>query len=129
MGDLENNAEKTAKSNKLQFELINGKVARLETNITDKVIEKLDPQIKTLKNDLKKDLKDDLVSLVDVEFAKRLPEKVAHAENGDKPEPSAPNNVSPAEVQRMIDEAVAKIVTPASIENDANSEDSEAGKG
>merc|ERR1711954_287907 len=122
--DLENNAEKTAKSNKLQFELINGKVARLETNITDKVIEKLDPQIKTLKNDLKKDLKDDLTSLVDEQLAKRFPEKVIPEENGDKTEPTAQNNVSPTEVQRMIDEAVSKIVPPASNENDANSSES-----
>merc|ERR1711954_57202 len=127
--DIENNAEKTAKSNKLQFELINGKVARLETNITDKVIEKLDPQIKTLKNDLKKDLKDDLAVLVDEQLAKRLPEKLLPAENGDKTEPSAQNNVSPAEVQRMIEEAVSKILPHANKENDANSEDSEEGKG
>merc|ERR1712112_166221 len=43
--DIEVNAEKAAKTNKLQFEMINGKVARMETSITDKVIEKIDPQI------------------------------------------------------------------------------------
>merc|ERR1711954_328872 len=46
--DIEANAEKATKANKLQFEMINGKVARMETTITDKVIEKIDPQIKTL---------------------------------------------------------------------------------
>merc|ERR1711954_34916 len=59
IGELESNAEKTAKTNKLQFEMINGKVARLETNITDKVIEKIDPQIKSLKSDLRNELKND----------------------------------------------------------------------
>merc|ERR1711954_490213 len=104
--ELESNAEKTAKSNKLQFELINGKVARLETNITDKVIEKIDPQIKSLKSDLRKDLKDDLASLVNEELAKRFPEKEIPEDNGDKTtDPTAHNNVNPIEVQRMIDEA------------------------
>merc|ERR1712081_166213 len=42
--DIEANAEKATKANKLQFEMINGKVARMETSITDKVIEKIDPQ-------------------------------------------------------------------------------------
>merc|ERR1712081_125987 len=54
--DIEANAEKTAKANKLQFEMMNGKIARIETNITDRVIEKIDPQIKTWKSDLRKDL-------------------------------------------------------------------------
>merc|ERR1711954_325164 len=62
--DLGVNAEKAAKANKLQFEMINGKVARMETNITDKVIEKIVPQIKTLKNDLRQDLNVDLRNLV-----------------------------------------------------------------
>merc|ERR1712081_147828 len=51
--DIEVNAEKTAKANKLQFEMINEKVARMETNITDRVLEKIDPHIKTLKSDLR----------------------------------------------------------------------------
>merc|ERR1711954_81513 len=73
--DIEANAEKTAKSNKLQFEMMNGKIARIETNITDKVIEKIDPQIKTLKSDLRKDLNEDLRNLVTEEIARRFPEK------------------------------------------------------
>merc|ERR1711954_232518 len=68
--DIEANAENATKSNKLQFEMINGKVARMETTITDKVIEKIDPQIKTLKNDLRNDLNDDLRNLVSEEIAK-----------------------------------------------------------
>merc|ERR1711954_144456 len=67
--DIEANAEKATKSNKLQFEMINGKVARMETSITDKVIEKIDPQIKTLKNDLRNDLNEDLRNLVSGEIA------------------------------------------------------------
>merc|ERR1711954_615043 len=35
ISEIEKNAEKTAKANKLQFEMINGKVACTETNITD----------------------------------------------------------------------------------------------
>merc|ERR1712112_462379 len=73
--DIEVNAEKTAKANKLQFEMINGKVARMETNITDRVIEKIDPQIKTLKSDLGKDLNDDLRNLVTEELDRRFPDK------------------------------------------------------
>merc|ERR1711954_501951 len=73
--DIEVNAEKTAKANKLQFKMINGKVARMETNITDRVIEKIDPQIKTLKSDLRKDLNDDLRNLVTEEIARRFLEK------------------------------------------------------
>merc|ERR1711954_470466 len=80
--DLEVNAEKSAKANKLQFEMINGKVARMETNITDRVIEKIDPQIKTLKNDLRQDLNDDLRNLVKEEIALRFPEESV-GENGE----------------------------------------------
>merc|ERR1712112_282590 len=72
--DLEVNAEKTAKSNKLQFEMMNGKIARIETNITDKVIEKIDPQIKNLRGDLRKDLNEDLKILVEEEFSRRFPD-------------------------------------------------------
>merc|ERR1712081_37233 len=73
--DIEVNAEKAAKANKLQFEMINGKVARMETNITDCVIEKIDQQIKTLKNDLRQDLNVDLRNLVKEEIALRFPEE------------------------------------------------------
>merc|ERR1711954_425835 len=73
--DLEVNAEKAVKSKKLQFEMINGKVARMKTNITDRVIEKIDPQIKYLKNDLRQDLNADLRNLVTEEIARRFPEK------------------------------------------------------
>merc|ERR1711954_165547 len=80
--DLEVNAEKADKANKLQFEMINGKVARMETNITDRVIEKIDPQIKTLKNDLRQDLNVDLRNLVKEEIAIRFPE-TADGDNGE----------------------------------------------
>merc|ERR1711954_594685 len=83
INDIEVNAEKTAKANKLQFEMINKKVARMETNITDRVIEKIDPQIKTLKSDLRKDLNDDLRNLVMEEIARRFPEK-NEEEKGDE---------------------------------------------
>merc|ERR1712081_81173 len=72
--DIEVNSEKAAEANKLQFEMINGKVARMETNITDCVIEKIDPQIKTLKSDLRQDLDVDLRNLVKKEIALRFPE-------------------------------------------------------
>merc|ERR1712081_170090 len=80
--DIEVNAEKATKANKLQFEMINGKVARMETTITDRVIEKIDPQIKTLKNDLRQDLNVDLRNLVKEEIALRFPEK-ADGDNGE----------------------------------------------
>merc|ERR1712081_79282 len=67
------NAEKSAKNNKLQFEMLTGKVARLETTLTDKVIEKIDPQIKSLKDELKNDMKEDLKAIVSEEVEKRMP--------------------------------------------------------
>merc|ERR1712081_136376 len=46
--DLEVNAGKTEKENLKRFEAINANVARLEATVTDRVIETIDPQIKSL---------------------------------------------------------------------------------
>merc|ERR1711954_18270 len=124
------NAEKTAKTNKLQFEMINGKVARLETNITDKVIEKIDPQIKSLKSDLRNEFRNDLENLVTNEIAKRFPEKDGGDNIGDSSSGTPTTNpIDPSEVERMIEEAVAKRLPPVKSNEDAHSEDSEVGKG
>merc|ERR1711954_66877 len=130
ISEIESNAEKTAKANKLQFEMINGKVAHLETNITDKVIEKIDPQIKSLKSDLRNEFKNDLENLVTNEIAKRFPEKDGGVNKGDKVSDTLTSNpVDPKEVERMIEEAVAKRWPPVKNSEDAHSEDSEVGKG
>merc|ERR1712081_141150 len=71
--DLEVNVEKAERLNKKQFDVINSNVARLESTVTDRVIETIDPQIKSLKNELRNDLKEDLKAIVDEELASRFP--------------------------------------------------------
>merc|ERR1711954_23137 len=130
INNIEINAEKTAKANKLQFEMINGKVARMETNITDKVIEKIDPQIKTLKCDLRQELKDDLENLVTNEIARRFPEKKDGERNVEETsEAHTSNKVNSEEVVKIVEEALAKRLPPAKASEDtAHSEDSEVEK-
>merc|ERR1711954_467130 len=71
--DLEVNAGKSEKENKKRFEAINANVARIETNVTDKVINVIDPQIKSMKAELKTDLAGDLKKLVQEEMDRRFP--------------------------------------------------------
>merc|ERR1712081_154228 len=71
--DLEVNAGKTEKENLKRFEAINANVARLEATVTDRVIETIDPQIKSLKGELCHDLREDLKAIVDEELASRFP--------------------------------------------------------
>merc|ERR1711954_256646 len=131
INDIEINAEKSAKANKLQFEMINGKVARMETNITNKVIEKIYPQIKTLKCDLRQELNDDLRNLVTEEITRRFPEKKDGERNEDETiEDNSSNKVNSEEVVKLVEEAVAKRLPPKkAAEDTAHSEDSEAEKG
>merc|ERR1712081_15111 len=75
IGDLEVNAGKTEKENKKRFDAINVNVARIETNVTDKVINIIDPQIKSLKAELKSDMSSQLKSLVQEEFNRRFPKE------------------------------------------------------
>merc|ERR1711954_466849 len=49
IGDIKVKADKSEKENKKRFDAINANVARIETNVTDKVINVIDPQIKSLK--------------------------------------------------------------------------------
>merc|ERR1711954_387745 len=131
INDIEVNAEKAAKANKLKFEMINGKVARIETNITDKVIEKIDPQIKNLKSDLRKEINDDLKSLVTEEFAQRFPEKTDGERNEDEPiEDNSAKKANSEEVVKLVEEALAKRLPPKkAAEDTAHSEDSETETG
>merc|ERR1711954_545448 len=71
--DLEVNAERAERLNKNQFDVINSNVAHLETTVTDRVIETIDPQIKSLKGELRHDLKEDLRTLVKEEISSRFP--------------------------------------------------------
>merc|ERR1711954_378438 len=75
IGDLEVNAGKTEKENKKRFDAINANVARIETNVTDKVVNITDPQIKSLKAELKPDMSSELKSLVQEEFNRRFPKE------------------------------------------------------
>merc|ERR1711954_261259 len=63
------------KANKEQFDEIKSKVDRIETTVTDKVIEIIDPQFKTIKKDLKKELAEDMRILMEKELNRRFPEK------------------------------------------------------
>merc|ERR1711954_126203 len=73
MNDLENKNKEADKANKKQFEEIKEKVARIETSVTDKVIELIDPQIKTLKKDLKDEIAGEMIVLMENELKKRFP--------------------------------------------------------
>merc|ERR1712081_154104 len=72
--DLEVNAGKSERENKKRFEAINENVARIETTVTDRVIETIDPQIKSLKAEFKADLSSDLRTLVQDEFKRCFPD-------------------------------------------------------
>merc|ERR1711954_467069 len=74
ISDMEVKADRTEKSNNLRFDAINSNVARIETTVTDRVVETIDPQIKSLKNELKADLSTDLRALVQEEINRRFPE-------------------------------------------------------
>merc|ERR1711954_78723 len=71
--DLEVNAGKSERENQKRFDAINANVARLETTVTDGVIETIDPQIKSLKGELRHDQREDLRAIVEEELASRLP--------------------------------------------------------
>merc|ERR1711954_544575 len=73
MNELENKNKETEKANKKQFEEIKEKVARIETSVTDKVIELIGPQIKTLKKDLKDEIAGEMIVLMENELKKRFP--------------------------------------------------------
>merc|ERR1712081_140955 len=82
--DPEVNAGKSERENQKRFEAINENVARIETNVTDKVINVIDPQIKSLKAELKSDISNELKSLVQEEFNRRFPGNNEVVESEDK---------------------------------------------
>merc|ERR1711954_235211 len=82
--DLEVNAGKSKRENKRRFEAINENVARIETNVTDKVLNAIDPQIKSLKAELKSDMSNELKSLVQEELNWRFPINPEEVESEDK---------------------------------------------
>merc|ERR1711954_591200 len=73
IGDIEVKADKTEKENKKRFDAINANVARIETNVTDNVVNIIDPQIKSLKAELKSDMSSELKTLVEEELNRRFP--------------------------------------------------------
>merc|ERR1712081_105679 len=75
MNEIEHKNAETDKANKLQFEEIKSKVARIETSVTDKVIEIFDPQIKSLKKDLKDELAEEMKTLMEKEMNRRFPDR------------------------------------------------------
>merc|ERR1712081_90298 len=72
---IEFKTSKNEKANKAQFEEIKSKVDRIETTVTDKVIEIIDPQFKTIKKDLKNELAEEMKTLMEKELNRRFPEK------------------------------------------------------
>merc|ERR1711954_365888 len=77
-------ADKSEKENQRRFDAINANVDRIETNITDNVINIVDPQIKSLKAGLKADMSSELRALVDEEIKKRFPSVNEESESEDK---------------------------------------------
>merc|ERR1711954_583014 len=74
MNEIEHKNAENEKANKIQFEEIKPKVTRIETSVTDKVVEIFDPQIKSLKKDLKNELAEEMKSLMEEEIKKRFPD-------------------------------------------------------
>merc|ERR1711954_295874 len=72
---IESKTAENEKANKKQFDEIKSKVDRIETTVTDKVIEIIDPQFKTIKKDLKNELAEDMKILMEQELNRRFPEK------------------------------------------------------
>merc|ERR1711954_469309 len=81
---IEVKADKSEKENQRRFDKINANVDRIETNITDNVINIVDPQIKSLKAGLKADMSAELRTLVQEEFKKRFPSITEESESEDK---------------------------------------------
>merc|ERR1712081_113915 len=73
MNEIENKNVETEKANKKQFEEIKEKVSRIETTVTDKVIEVIDPQTKNLRKDLKDEIAGEMIALMESELKKRFP--------------------------------------------------------
>merc|ERR1711954_95632 len=73
IGDIEVKADRSEKEYKKRFDAINANVARIEPNVTDKVINVIDPKIKSIKAELKTDLAGDLKKLVQEEMDRRFP--------------------------------------------------------
>merc|ERR1712081_128714 len=93
--DIEVKADKSEKENQRRFDAINANVERIETNVTDKVINIVDPQIKSLKVELKADMASELRTIVDEEIKKRFP---SITEEGELDEKNSKNqkNIKPA---------------------------------
>merc|ERR1712081_100689 len=72
---IEFKTSENEKANKAQFEEIKSKVERIETTVTDKVIEIIDPQFKSIKKDLKNELAEEMKALMEKELNRRFPEK------------------------------------------------------
>merc|ERR1712081_10694 len=80
MNYIEHKNAENDKANKLQFEEIKSKVARIETSVTDKVVEIFDPQIKSLKKDLKDELAEEMKTLMEKEINRRFPDRSTEEE-------------------------------------------------
>merc|ERR1711954_226179 len=94
--DIEVKADKSEKENQRRFDAINANVDRIETNITDNVINIVDPQIKSLKAELKADMASELRSIVDEEIKKRFPSINEEGELDEKNTKNQKKNIKPA---------------------------------
>merc|ERR1711954_405873 len=102
--DLEVNAGKSERENKKRFEAINENVARIETNVTDKVINVIDPQIKSLKAELKSDMSTELKSLVEEELNRRFPTNSEDTVAEDKTNKNPKKNIKPQKPKKSDDD-------------------------
>merc|ERR1711954_478803 len=94
--DIEVEADKSEKENQRRFDAISANVERIETNVTDKVINIVDPQIKSLKAELKADMASELRSIVDEEIKKRFPSINEEGELDEKNTKNQKKNIKPA---------------------------------
>merc|ERR1711954_506985 len=110
MNEIEDKNIEKEKENKKQFDEIKEKVSRMETTVTDKVIEVIDPQIK----DLKDEISGEMLALMETELKKRFPtvsnEEVENKEKTKNPKKNPKND----KIQKKNDDEI----TPSPDENE-----------
>merc|ERR1711954_285634 len=99
--EIEVKADKSEKENQRRFDAINANVDRIETNITDNVINIVDPQIKSLKAELKADMSSELRTLVDEEIKRRFPSVNEESESDDKNSKNQKKNIKSAKPKKQ----------------------------
>merc|ERR1711954_416322 len=104
IGDIEVKADRSEKENKKRFDAINANVARIEMNVTDKVINVIDPQMKSMKAELKADMSTQLKSLVEEEMNRRFPTNSEDTVAEDKTNKNPKQNIKPQKPKNKEDD-------------------------